>query len=693
MTLADLQSNISISAQNAVTGDIEFCTGYTGFSDDIGEQAGWYLALKVSTSAEGSALEGATITATYAGTVRTLEDGETFIIRLAEGEDSITFTANKEGYTEGRLTLDISGLDKEALTQNILYTASLTNGVTVSPLQFGESKTITGQVPWNTTDNANTFNISMRPFEMVAPGTPWSIAFDGVEIAEGEFSTITPAGGKPSYSFAGAKLPITQEMISDQSPYLVVTVRSYGPDPMGSFYSSMNIGALTLAPDPRPKVNITSDTQGITISPSTYATSKTATGEAPYDVATRKNVLGVALTTSGTIPAGPYTIEVFAQGDVMQQPIWYVAGASTIPQTIPIPLTSNEVGTGKYITVNISGANDPEFNIITIDTSALTLESGTGPYVQFSDITYNNVNYQVSDFITGGIISRDYATNVNAITISGAYFKRVSLDGGVTHGYYLPLKSYASDTKLFYFSGSQYPDDLAPIIGCEGNSSGGSTSTINTVVVGSRDTAETPFMYQIFDTTGSSTFTNMLGVKFRYRTAARSSNANIILSNCTFEAPPPAELTSYDVNNVQFTKTQLYGTEGTMTIHGDGTSESPYSVQIDGISFKAVSNPDYPDDTKPYFGAFNVNLPITYTYSGDTPVVFDTFVGATVASAYSSHLTITEVDTTNNIVYFKLNKNPSTLDSQKYIRVSMKASSNNYTSNFQVYFTNATIAT
>lgn len=85
--------------------------------------------------------------------------------------------------------------------------------MTVSPLQFGESKTITGQVPWNTTDNANTFNISMRPFETVAPGTPWSIAFNGVELAEGTFSTITPNSGSP-YSFAGAKLAVTAEMIS-----------------------------------------------------------------------------------------------------------------------------------------------------------------------------------------------------------------------------------------------------------------------------------------------------------------------------------------------------------------------------------------------------------------------------------------------------------------------------------------------
>lgn len=68
------------------------------------------MALKVSPSVGGTALEGATITATYGGTIRTLADGETFIIRLAEGEDSITFAANKEGYIEGRLTLDLSGL-------------------------------------------------------------------------------------------------------------------------------------------------------------------------------------------------------------------------------------------------------------------------------------------------------------------------------------------------------------------------------------------------------------------------------------------------------------------------------------------------------------------------------------------------------------------------------------------------------
>lgn len=248
MTLADLQSNISISAQNAVTGDIEWCSGYTGFSDDIGEQAGWYLALKVSPSAQGSALEGATIIATYAGTVRTLEDGETFIIRLAEGEDSITFTANKEGYTEGRLTLDLSGLDKETIT-NYCYVTSLTNGVTVTPLQFGESKTLSGIVPYDTTTSSNHFRLKYRTFIPIPAGSQISVSHFGTELGSSTFSTVTPQEGEP-YSEATVDITITQDILDSQSPGLSTLIVPDTGEVLDRFYCSLGVENLTLEAAP-----------------------------------------------------------------------------------------------------------------------------------------------------------------------------------------------------------------------------------------------------------------------------------------------------------------------------------------------------------------------------------------------------------------------------------------------------------
>lgn len=235
-------------------------------------------------------------------------------------------------------------------------------------MQFGNTKTISGQVPWDSTTSSNRMQLTAYPFFDVESGTTYSLegTYNGaganIQITDGTFTTLDEL----DMTFS-----VPSEMIGQTGATFILMFED--PDNNRDYFT-YDVTGLTLAPDPTPRINVTSDTTGVTITPATYNTSKTATGQVPYDTTAQGNVLSVALTTSGTLPTGPYTIEVFAQGDVMQQPIWYTTGASTIPQSIPIPLTSNEVGTGKYITVNFSGANDPEFIIVTINTSALTLE-------------------------------------------------------------------------------------------------------------------------------------------------------------------------------------------------------------------------------------------------------------------------------------------------------------------------------
>lgn len=285
-------------------------------------------------------------------------------------------------------------------------------------MQFGNTKTISGQVPWDSTTSSNVMQLTAYPFFDVPSGTTYSLegTYNGVganiQITDGTFSTLDEL----DLTFS-----VPSEMIGQTGATFILMFED--PDNNRDYFT-YDVTGLTLAPDPTPRVNITSDTTNVTISPSTYATSKTATGQVPYDTTAQGNVLSVALTTSGTIPTGPYTIEVFAQGDVMQQPIWYVAGASTIPQSIPIPLTSSNVGTGKYITINISGANDPEFNIITIDTSALTLAPVPAPRVNVTSgttgVTVTPATYSGSKTATGQV-PYDTTTSANPITFNLTY--------------------------------------------------------------------------------------------------------------------------------------------------------------------------------------------------------------------------------------------------------------------------------
>ena len=252
---------------------------------------------------------------------------------------------------------------------------------------------------------------------MVAPGTPWSIAFNGVELAEGEFSLITPESGSP-YSFATAKLAVTQEMISAQSPYLVVTVRPDSADPVDAFYSSMNIGELTLEADPRPKMNITSNGTNLVITPTTYSETKTATGTIPnYDTNNTTGCLALSLSYSN-IPT--YSHYALICRDENQNVIYNRSNLTNLPASITIAIASNKIGnTGNKCILTLRDGNDQ----VTLATAEIDVSQLSIAHSQFNvtssttGITISPNTYNASKTMTGQV-PYDTTSSSNKLTLT-----------------------------------------------------------------------------------------------------------------------------------------------------------------------------------------------------------------------------------------------------------------------------------
>jgi hypothetical protein len=101
-SVGDLQADIEIE-NGELSGTSLYVTGYTGFSGDVSEQSGNYLALHAS-----STVQGATLTAQLVGGIHgpvTLDGDGIVIFRLNENATAVKFTASKDGYTMNELTI------------------------------------------------------------------------------------------------------------------------------------------------------------------------------------------------------------------------------------------------------------------------------------------------------------------------------------------------------------------------------------------------------------------------------------------------------------------------------------------------------------------------------------------------------------------------------------------------------------
>lgn len=104
--VTDLQSNVSVG-ENAITGELKYVTGYTGFSSNPAEQEGNYLVIHCE-SAEPDAVITVEVVGGYSGPV-TLDDDGIIILRIANNMQAVRVTCYAGGaYKE--LTYGLTGI-------------------------------------------------------------------------------------------------------------------------------------------------------------------------------------------------------------------------------------------------------------------------------------------------------------------------------------------------------------------------------------------------------------------------------------------------------------------------------------------------------------------------------------------------------------------------------------------------------
>lgn len=103
--ISDLQDGINVG-QGAITGHLNYVSGYTEFSDDIALQSGNYLALHASVPGVNDAM----IVVTLDDSVTLDFDGR-IVLRIADKDSqTITVVASKDGYDSVTKVFSLSSL-------------------------------------------------------------------------------------------------------------------------------------------------------------------------------------------------------------------------------------------------------------------------------------------------------------------------------------------------------------------------------------------------------------------------------------------------------------------------------------------------------------------------------------------------------------------------------------------------------
>lgn len=106
--IADLQSGITVG-NGEIKGTLNNVTGYTGFSGDVSEQSGHYLALHCAVPNVSGAEIKAQLIGGYHGEV-TLDPDGIIIFRIASNTQKVKITATKTGYAPYIQTYSLANL-------------------------------------------------------------------------------------------------------------------------------------------------------------------------------------------------------------------------------------------------------------------------------------------------------------------------------------------------------------------------------------------------------------------------------------------------------------------------------------------------------------------------------------------------------------------------------------------------------
>lgn len=102
----DMQEGLSIY-NDRITGTLKYVTEFTGFSGNVEEQEGNYLALKVSVPDQ----TGVTITLNYTGVEKPLDADGLVILRVTKAKGfKVVFKASKSGHNTFSRTITFNNL-------------------------------------------------------------------------------------------------------------------------------------------------------------------------------------------------------------------------------------------------------------------------------------------------------------------------------------------------------------------------------------------------------------------------------------------------------------------------------------------------------------------------------------------------------------------------------------------------------
>ena len=139
-TVSDLQSNIAITQSDnggTIGGNLNYVTGFTGYSNNVSLQSGNYLVAKVIEPD----IDNVTVTVTGAGAVPSGNNDGVYVFRVTDtSTDAITITASATGYDTVTKVYSLSNLvleepDPMAFTVSAAPGDATVFGKTVSTIQ------------------------------------------------------------------------------------------------------------------------------------------------------------------------------------------------------------------------------------------------------------------------------------------------------------------------------------------------------------------------------------------------------------------------------------------------------------------------------------------------------------------------------------------------------------------------------
>jgi hypothetical protein len=109
--VSDLQEDIEFG-EFGISGTLKYVTGYTGWSGDVSEQSGNYLALHFEVEDVADAVITVQLSKGKHGAA-TLDSDGICIFRIEDAAQEIIVTASKSGYETATMRIPIHGLTLE----------------------------------------------------------------------------------------------------------------------------------------------------------------------------------------------------------------------------------------------------------------------------------------------------------------------------------------------------------------------------------------------------------------------------------------------------------------------------------------------------------------------------------------------------------------------------------------------------